>query len=80
MSYLEYKDMVQTDQVVDGVRVQELMYTVKNNIKLEEIGGLNAIFKQVWKMKNEEKNIVDFEVTRSSLEQVFTSFAKHQIQ
>jgi hypothetical protein len=56
------------------------MYTVKTGVKLEEIGGLSSIFKAVWKMKHEEQNIVDFEVTRSSLEQVFTSFAKHQIE
>jgi len=37
-------------------------------------------FINVCHMKFDEKNIIDFEVTRSSLEQVFVSFAKHQIE
>jgi ABC-type multidrug transport system ATPase subunit len=80
LPYLIQKDKIELEEFSDGTRIVQLMYSVKNEVKLDQIGGLSSIFLSVCKMKSIEKNIIDFEVTRSSLEQVFIEFAKHQIE
>jgi hypothetical protein len=80
LKYLQYKDHVQTTEFVGGQPVHEFLYQIESNQVLQQIGGLSVVFEQMVQMKREDGLIVNFQVTRSSLEQVFVSFAKHQIQ
>ena len=44
------------------------------------MGGIGGILNQLNQMKYQAKSIIDFTMTRSSLEHVFIQFAKHQIE
>lgn len=79
MPYLEYKDsVVSKDSLIGEEPVTEYMYQMTSNLLTKE-SSLSSIFKHLCSMKIDSKIITDFKVTRSSLEQVFVSFAKHQI-
>jgi len=80
MPYLEYKDSTVTQEMFEGQPVNEYSYQIASNAVLPTIGGLAKVFQQLCEMKFEKKLVTDFQVTRSSLEQVFVSFAKHQIE
>lgn len=75
MPYLELESSTTSSEVdpSTGLRFNESFF------KLREATKLSVIFESLWQIKSENK-IHDFSVTRSSLEQVFIQFAKHQIQ
>jgi hypothetical protein len=56
----------------------ELTYEIKTDINSPQVGGLSNVFNLLCHGKH-QCHFVDFTVTRSTLEQVFSQFAKHQI-
>lgn len=82
MPYLYKEKSVTTDSVDFNTMgmIQETYFKIKSSVPLDTIGGLSGIFTQLCKMLYEEKSITNFSVTRSTLEQVFIQFAKHQIE
>ena len=73
---LEKKGSMPMDEVHEGYELVELEFQViaGSNMKL------SALFDQLIMMKEQHKLLKEFTVTRSSLEQVFIQFAKHQIE
>lgn len=65
------EDKRKTDETVNGVEIYELSY------QSNELGSLSHLFTLLCRMKFELNLITDFQVTRSSLDQVFMKFAKH---
>lgn len=68
----------------EGVTMREATYQVEEDVNSLAVGGLSSLFKALCGLKFGQGDspacIVDFSVTRSSLEQVFVMFAKHQIE
>ena len=73
---LEKKGSMPMDEVHEGYELVELEFQViaGSNMKL------STLFDQLIMMKEQHKLLKEFTVTRSSLEQVFIQFAKHQIE
>ena len=52
MSYLEFKSThFLGDETVDGEKVQQVSYMVKEDVDLSQVGGLGTIFKQLCSLK-----------------------------
>ena len=79
LPFLRYKDSAPTQDFVGEIQVNQYFYQIDSNQVLLQNGGLSSLFGHLTQMK-EQGAITDFQATRSSLEQVFTEFAKHQIE
>lgn len=80
--HLPYMKKVQSTETEDihlpsGCKIYESIFKIEGDI--EQV-GLSRVFEGICDMKYRMQLITDFSVTRSSLEQVFIQFAKHQIQ
>ena len=74
-----FKETVQTKENKNGFQLVEHMYEVKSQEILAKVGGLAKVFADMSNLLKDQR-VSEFRVTRSSLEQVFVSFAKHQIE
>lgn len=68
-----------------NITMREATYQIEQDVNTPMVGGLSALFNRLCGLKfggqqSPQPIIVDFTVTRSSLEQVFVAFAKHQIE
>ena len=77
LPFLNKEDDRVTEETFEQQAISELTYNISDS--LNEHGGLSTLFSTLCHMQFTEKMIIEFQVTRSSLEQVFVKFAKHQI-
>ena len=79
LPYLKFKETVPTKEMRNNLQLDEHMFEVESHAVLAQIGGLSKVFADMSKLVRDQ-TVTEFKVTRSSLEQVFVSFAKHQIE
>lgn len=81
MPYLAIKTTIKTEYYdgLSNLPVLESSYEFRPDAGNSEAAKLSQIFKGLCDMKFSDRIILDFTVTRCSLEQVFVQFAKHQV-
>jgi ATP-binding cassette subfamily A (ABC1) protein 3 len=80
--FLQFEGCLKSDTVDAETRLPILIssFKISNGNSVDQVGGLGHLFKTLCQLKYEQETIVDFTVTRSSLENVFVEFAKYQIE